>query len=162
VALEITPLPHGSAELLSRMHGACFADEPWDAAALSRVLSLSGVFGYVASVAGDPAGFIVARSLGEEAEILTVGVLPGMRRQSVGRGLLASVIAETGRQRIASIVLAVAVDNEPARRLYAGAGFQQVGRRPRYYRRADFAADALILRRDAGREFPGKTGDAPK
>ena len=37
---------------------------------------------------GAPAGFILARDLGEEAEVLTFGVLPEARRHGVGRALL--------------------------------------------------------------------------
>ncbi len=65
-----------------------------------------------------------------------MGVLPAWRRRGIGRALLDAVVAEAGARGIASIVLEVAADNEAARRLYAALGFVQVGRRPRYYRRA--------------------------
>jgi ribosomal-protein-alanine N-acetyltransferase len=45
-----------------------------------------------------------------------------------------------------SIVLEVAIDNDPAHDLYLSVGFTVVGRRARYYRRPDGRADALILR----------------
>lgn len=143
---EITPLPPGVAEPLSLMQGACFPDDPWEAAAFECILGLTGVHGYLAWQADSPAGFIVARDIGEEAEILSFGVLPAMRRLGIGRALLDAVAARARAQRLGSIVLEVAADNDPARQLYAAAGFGQVGRRPRYYRRADRVADALILR----------------
>ena len=93
-----------------------------------------------------PTGFALARDLGEEAEVLTLGVLPEARRHGVGRALLDAVLVETRRRGLASIVLEVAADNGEARRLYAGCGFRQVGRRPRYYRRPDGMVEALILR----------------
>jgi len=74
-------------------------------------------------------------------------VLPAWRRRGIGRALLDSVVAEAQRRRAGSLVLEVATENAPARLLYAACGFAQVGRRPRYYRRADGRADALILRR---------------
>ena len=40
------------------------------------------------------------------------------------------------------------VNNAPARKLYARAGFREVGKRAGYYRRPEGAASALILRRD--------------
>ncbi len=129
------------------MHRACFPDDPWDAAALERILALSGGFGYLAWQADSPAGFVLARDLGGEVEILSLGVLAERRRQGIGRALLDLVIADAGRRRIGSIVLEVATENEAARRLYAACGFVQVGRRPRYYRRMGVPADALILRR---------------
>jgi [ribosomal protein S18]-alanine N-acetyltransferase len=147
VSGQITTLPPSAALPLSAMHRACFPDDPWDAAALERILALSGGFGCLAWQADRPAAFILARDLGGEVEILSVGVLPEWRRQGIGRTLLDWVIAEAGRRRIGSIVLEVATGNEPARRLYAAFGFVQVGRRPRYYRHMGIPADALILRR---------------
>jgi ribosomal-protein-alanine N-acetyltransferase len=149
---RIAPLPDGAAEPLSLMHAACFPEEPWDAFSFERLLALHGVFGYVVWLGEDPlddtpAGFVLARDLGGEAEILTLGVLPGMRRVGFGRALLDAVMAEAGRRGIASVVLEVAIDNEAARRLYGATGFIRVGTRPRYYRRSHAAIDALILRR---------------
>ena len=146
---QVTPLPAGAAEPLAAMHGACFPEEPWDAAALRRILALSGAFGYLAWDGGDPTGFVVARDLGEEIEILSIGVLPEQRRRGIGQALLAAVVAETVRRRAGSIVLEVGTANTAARRLYAACGFVQVGRRPHYYRRLEGMIDALILRRSA-------------
>ena len=144
---HITALPPSAAVPLSAMHRACFPDDPWDAGALERILALSGGFGYLAWQADSPTAFILARDLGGEVEILSLGVLPEWRRQGVGRALLQSMIDEAGRRRTGSIVLEVATENETARLLYAALGFVQVGRRPRYYRRTGIPADALILRR---------------
>ena len=152
----MTPLPPGAAAPLALMHAACFPEDPWDAAALARILGLSGVFGYLVWGGDEPAGFIVARDLGDEAEILTFGVLPERRRLGLGRALLDALLAEAGRRRLGAIVLEVAADNEAARRLYAAFGFVQAGRRPRYYRRADTVADALILRLRLRRDITGE------
>jgi len=152
---RIAPLSDGAAEPLSLMHAACFPEEPWDVLSFERLLALHGVFGYVAWLGEHPldealGGFVLARDLGGEAEILTLGVLPEMRRCGLGRALLDAVMAEAGRRRIASVVLEVATDNEAARRLYVATGFVRVGTRPRYYRRSHAAIDALILRLPTG------------
>ena len=147
VSRHITAVPTSAAVPLAAMHRACFPDDPWNAGALERILALSGGFGYLSWQADSPVGFILARDLGDEVEILSVGVLPEWRRHGIGRTLIDSLIVEAGRRRIGSIVLEVAEDNEAARRLYAAFGFAQAGRRPRYYRRAGGRADALILRR---------------
>lgn len=144
--LCLEPLPAGAAEPLSLMHAACFPDDPWDAVAIARLLAFDGVFGYLAWRDGNPAGFVIARNLGCEAEILSLGVLPEQRRGGVGRALLDRLRAEAVRRRIGSIVLEVAADNEAARRLYRAIGFNQVGARASYYRRGEGWIDALILR----------------
>ena len=143
----ITPIPAAAAAPLAVMHAASFPDDPWDAAALERVLRLSGAFGYLAWRGDAPAGFVLARDLGDEIEVLSLGVLPCARRRGIGGALLGAVVAHAAERRIASIVLEVAADNEAARRLYARSGFLGVGRRPRYYRRGAADIDGLIMRR---------------
>ena len=144
---RVTPLPAGAAAPLAAMHRVCFPDDPWDADSLGRVLQLSGGFGYLAWEDERPAGFLLARDLGGEIEVLSIGVLPERRRQGIGRALLASLAAAAARRHSLSIVLEVATGNAAARRLYADFGFAQVGRRPHYYRSRNGIADALILRR---------------
>jgi [ribosomal protein S18]-alanine N-acetyltransferase len=146
----VAALPAAAAAPLAELHGACFPEDPWDAAALQRLLALFGVFGYLAWQEDEAIGFALARDLGDEVEILSLGVMPGCRRRGVGRALLDAVVIEAGRRRRGSVVLEVAAANAAARRLYAGAGFVQVGRRPRYYRHGGESEDALILRRAAG------------
>ena len=147
MTFQISPIPIGAAVPLSLLHGACFPEEPWEVDALERILTLSGGFGFCAWQQQRPVGFVLARDLGGETEILSIGVLPGCRRRGIGRALLVAVFAETERRGGDSVVLEVAADNDPARRLYAGLGFVAAGRRPRYYSRASGPADALILRR---------------
>lgn len=153
---RIAPIGPGVAAPLALLHADCFPDDPWDAAAFERILGLAGVFGYLAWDDDDPAGFALARDLGGEAEILTLGVVPAARRRGLGRALLDCVVAAAAGRALGSIVLEVAADNEAARLLYRSAGFVRVGRRPRYYRRAGGRADALILRRAVG---PGLAGE---
>ena len=149
---RITPIPTGAAVPLSAMHHACFPEDPWDAPVLERILALSGGLGYLAWQGDTPAGFILARDLGGEFEVLSLGVLPRWRRQGIGRGLIDAVVTQAEHDGIASIVLEVATENEAARRLYAALGFVQVGRRPRYYRQMGAGADALVLRRGTAGE----------
>jgi ribosomal-protein-alanine N-acetyltransferase len=144
---EITPVPLGAEVPLSAMHRACFPDGPWDAATLERILALAGGFGYLVWHGETPVGFILARDLAGEVEILSVGVLPQWRRRGAGRALMDAVVARAERDGLGSIVLEVKTENKAARRLYAALGFLQVGRRPGYYRQLGGRADGLILRR---------------
>lgn len=143
---RIEPLPAGAAEPLAILHATCFPDDPWEAGALARLIALTGSFGWLAWDGDSPAGFILVRDLGNECEILSLGVAPRWRRLGIAQELLCAAIAETRRRALASLVLEVATDNDPARALYASLGFVAVGRRARYYKRPDGRADALILR----------------
>jgi [ribosomal protein S18]-alanine N-acetyltransferase len=134
------------AETLAALHRLCFADI-WDAAAFTSLLCSPGSVASIA-VADEPAGFLLWRLLGEEAEIISLGVQPRCRRSGIAGTLLADACAEAVAGGATSLVLEVALDNLPARAFYAAQGFAEVGTRPGYYRRPGAAsADALILRR---------------
>lgn len=143
---RIEPLPEGISEPLAMLHGACFPDDPWEAGALTRLIGLTGSFGWFAWEDETPAGFILVRDLGNECEVLSLGVAPRWRRLGIAQDLMRAAIEETRRRARPSLVLEVATDNDAASALYAGFGFVAVGRRARYYKRPDGRADALILR----------------
>ena len=143
---RIAPLPEDAAEPLAILHSACFPDDPWEAGAMARLIALTGSFGWLAWEGRSPAGFILVRDLGNECEILSLGVAPRWRRQGVAHSCCARRSREARRRQIPSLVLEVATDNDAASALYAMLGFVPVGRRARYYRRPDGRADALILR----------------
>ncbi len=87
-------------------------------------------------------GLVLARVAADEAELLTIGVLPQARRRGVGLALLRAAGGEAARLGATRLFLEVATRNAPARALYAQAGLVEVGRRRRYYPDGD---DALVL-----------------
>lgn len=141
--------------LLEALHGQCF-DEAWSSESIATLLSMPGCLAMIAHAAltcgeaEQPMAFLLARDNGDEWEILSIGVLPDCRRRGVARALIAEMTASETLGRSRQVVLEVAADNIGAQLLYKNMGFQQVGRRPRYYRRAGpDPVDALILRRNA-------------
>jgi ribosomal protein S18 acetylase RimI-like enzyme len=60
-----------------------------------------------------------------------VYVAPQFRRTGLARSLLQGLLAEARRSSLRVVQLSVTVGNEPARRLYAGLGFQTYGIEPR-------------------------------
>ncbi len=134
------PATPAHAAVLALIHASAFAPASrWGAEAMALQLSLPGAFGHV-----DPGGgFVLARVVLDEAEILTLAVVPERRRQGLGAGLLRRAMRTAAARGAASMVLEVAADNAAARALYARHGFEHVGRRRRYY---PGGADALILR----------------
>ncbi|MGH9746278.1 MAG: ribosomal protein S18-alanine N-acetyltransferase [Candidatus Acidiferrales bacterium] len=92
---------------------------------------------------GQIAGFIVARRIANDLEILNFAVRPGARRQGIGSVLLAETLrwAKTfGGQRA---FLEVRMSNLAALRFYERHGFQVTGRRPNYYTAP--TEDAFVL-----------------
>ena len=143
---RIEPISLKMAGVLSILHGSCFSEDPWDIPAIAGIMGIAGFFGRIAWEDREPTGFVLALSLAEECEILSVGVLPDRRRAGCGSALLGSVCSEATRHCKRSVVLEVAADNAAARALYAARGFVSVGCRPNYYRRAGGLIDAFILR----------------
>ena len=132
---------------VSVLHCACFPEDPWNSLAIAEIMNVAGFFGHIAWVDEMPAGFALALHLGEECEILALGVLPSRRREGIGSALLDAICVEGSLRGARRIVLEVAVDNRAALSVYTARGFIQVGHRWNYYRQAGSRGDALVLRR---------------
>lgn len=89
------------------------------------------------------AGFLVARRIANDLEILNFAVRHELRRCGAGGSLLGAVL-EWGKSFSAeTAILEVRESNFAALRFYDRHGFQVMGRRPRYY--AAPVEDALLL-----------------
>ena len=90
----------------------------WTEAALRDLLDQPGVW---AEVEAD--GFVLMRQAGDEAEVLTLAVLPEARRRGLAQALLhhagAHALGELGARRL----VLVADPDHHALDLYLGAGF---------------------------------------
>jgi ribosomal-protein-alanine acetyltransferase len=87
----------------------------------------------VAEEEGRLAGYAVFWSVPPEAQILDIAVGPDSARRGLGRFLLDVILAQARRLGLKKATLEVRADNEPGLALYRAAGFQIVGRRPRFY-----------------------------
>jgi|SRR5271170_8790 len=141
---RIEPLPRAAGPV-SLLHRACCPEDPWDAEAIEQIMGIPGFFGLIGWGKTDPVGFALALALGEEAEIVSLGVLPDHRRCGIGAAILDAVCGQARLRGAERVVLEVAWDNGAARALYGGRGFTVVGRRRNYYRRAERLVDALRL-----------------
>jgi ribosomal-protein-alanine N-acetyltransferase len=140
IALTAASIAHCPA--MAAMHAAAFPPaERWSAEALAVLLGQPGTFGWLAG----HDGFILARVAADEAEILTLAVLPESRRRGVASALLAQALRHAAQAGAAAMLLEVAEPNAAARGLYAAFGFTEAGRRRGYYAGG---IDALVLRRE--------------
>lgn len=95
------------------------------------------------SAAGPLAGFLLAWLVADEAHLIDVIVVPGERRQGLGRALLQTLLDHALERRARVVLLEVRRSNHAAQHLYQSVGFEEVGKRAAYY--AD-GEDALLLR----------------
>jgi len=122
-----------AAPLLAELHEACF-DAPWDVKAMSDLLSMPGTSAFVIGPAKDiPAGFVIANCAADQADILTIGVLPDHRRSHLASRLLYFLADQLRSLGVDEVYLEVAAENGPAINLYKSCGYIEVGRRDNYY-----------------------------
>lgn len=120
--------------------------EAWSRGQCAGIMPMPGVWLLLARHCGG-GGFALSRAVADEAELLLLAVSPTARRAGVGGALLAQVMRDA-RARGATRVHLEMRENNPAVALYAGAGFREAGRRPRYYRGNDGRSfDAITLAR---------------
>ena len=92
-----------------------------------------------------PCGFAIWRIMEDEAELLTIGVLPRAQQKGLGGALLSALYASLVTIKINKLFLEVSVENAPAIALYRRAGFEKVSLRRGYY---SDGTDALIMVRN--------------
>jgi ribosomal-protein-alanine N-acetyltransferase len=129
---------------LAALHAASFS-RGWSETEFEQLLTDRTVVCDCARSGRRNVGFIVSRCAADEAEILSVAVARAWRSRGLARRLLDLHLRRLAGLRLRAVFLEVDEDNEPARRLYARAGFREVGRRPGYY---SGGKSALVLRRD--------------
>ncbi len=123
---------------MAALHARCFTlPRPWSAAEIAEISGLPGSFLMLR-----PHGFLIGRTVLDEAELLTLAVDPDHRRQGIGRALLDHFAGQARSSGARSGYLEVASDNRAAQALYAAAGWRQSGLRRSYY---GPGIDALIL-----------------
>jgi ribosomal-protein-alanine N-acetyltransferase len=135
------------APLLAGLHGAAF-QRGWSSEEFERLLVERNVVADRAMAGSALAGFVVSRIAADQAEILSIAVASSHRGLGLARKMLDVHLRRLTGYGVASVFLEVDEHNVPARRLYAGFDFAEVGRRKSYYATADGAAAALVLRRD--------------
>ena len=91
----------------------------------------------------DVAGFLVARRLSTELEILNFAVESDWRRCGIGAELLTAALQWAQTFQATQAILEVRASNLAALRFYERHKFEVVGRRPRYYTAP--VEDALLL-----------------
>ena len=65
-----------------------------------------------------PVGFAITRIILDESELLSIGALPGARRQGVATALLDAALAEVRNAGVKTVHLEVGEDNPGAATLY--------------------------------------------
>jgi len=134
------------AAAFAAIHAASFP-RGWDEDEFAALIAERAVVADRAAVARTVIGFVLSRLAADEAEILSLAITPAWRGRGLSHPLLDLHLRRLAGRGARTVFLEVDEHNTPACRLYAGAGFIEVGRRQGYY---DSGATALTLRRELG------------
>lgn len=138
-ALESRDIP-----AILEIQNSCREAAQWSEDAY-RALARTGESSWIAGQNGDVAGFLIARVVASEMEILNLAVRANLRRQGIATSLLRESLRWGVHVCARRAFLEVRSSNTAARKFYEAHGFSPAGKRPNYYRSPD--EDALILSR---------------
>ena len=136
----------GELAIVNKIYGESF-NEPYPESVTASLLRLPGAWCQLAidEKNGVSIGFLIARIIFDEAEILSVGIVPAARRQGAARRLLNAACERAVSLGALALHLEVGEDNQGAVALYRKMEFRPTGRRPNYYRRANRRRVAAVL-----------------
>ena len=138
--MRITRAAPGDAAALATLAAAALP-EPWSEAAFAEEIARPEARVWVGrGAAGEAVGYLAARRVLDELEVLSLAVAEGQRRAGAGRALVAHALASEPGLRV--VQLEVRGNDAAAQAFYARVGFRAVGRRRGFYRDG---VDALLL-----------------
>lgn len=146
VSAGIRPGSAGDIPAAVEIERASFTD-PWSEDAFHELLQMGDAIFLVATrgIVQVLAGYVIARVVADEADILNLAVIPAGRGRGLGGELLDAGLAAVIRRGAREIFLEVRESNVAALALYGSRGFAAVSRRSRYYKNP--VEDALLLHR---------------
>ena len=130
---------------IAELERKCFSD-PWSEKSIASELDNCLSCWLVAEEQGKVVGYVGSQSVLDMADMMNIAVDPDFRRQGIAEKLILAMTQKLNEKGIIALLLEVRVSNAPAIALYEKLGFEQVGRRPRYYHNP--REDALILRKE--------------
>jgi len=117
---------------------------PWTRGIFQDCLR-AGYSGRVLELDGYLVGYAMLSIAADEAHVLNVCVDPHRQSHGLGRRLLRELVRLARQRDAVRVFLEVRPSNRPAIALYHSEGFNEIGRRPRYYPAENGREDALVM-----------------
>lgn len=144
---EVREMSMEDGAAVAEMEHQLFADA-WSEKSVLETLGQENTICLTALKAGRTAGYLLAYTAADEAEIARIAVTEELQRQGVARALLQRLENVCKEKGLTRILLDVRESNEAARALYESAGFREDGIRQRFYE--DPQEDAILMSRKIG------------
>ena len=143
--MEIKAMKEAQVPQIAALERVCFSD-PWSEKSILSELENPLSCWLVAMDGERLAGYIGSQTVLGETDMMNLAVDPDYRRKGLGKELILSLIEALRQRESRCLTLEVRDSNAPARALYEGLGFQEIGRRKNYYRNPK--EDALIYKKE--------------
>ncbi len=135
------------ADILTKIHAECFP-RYWNRQVFTDFFSVKDTLAILVEEENQPIAMMVYRVTFEQADVLTVAVLPVWRRRGIARKLVEGMIEKCQQLGVKKIFLEVEVGNDSAIKLYENMGFTHISRRKLYYQQLDGSlTDALVMKK---------------
>ena len=115
----------------------------WSKDFFTEILTQKNV--YFFSTKKPTEGYLIARKVFNDYEILALATSKLRRRQGLAVHLLSNLIKKAKRNKIKKILLEVSKNNQAAIKLYSKLGFNKAGERKKYYKTTTGWLDAEIM-----------------
>jgi ribosomal-protein-alanine N-acetyltransferase len=143
---EIRAMRREDLPAVAAMEAASY-DFPWTQGIFSDCLK-AGHPCWVMWVEGEAAGYGVLSVAAGEAHVLNVCIGPAHRGLGLGRLLMRRLLDIARWNGAARVFLEVRPSNPIAQKLYESMGFDEIGRRPKYYPAKQGREDAIVMALD--------------
>ena len=117
---------------IARLEKECFST-PWSEDGLKSELNNAFARFFVATYAGEIAGYVGAHNVLGEVYITNVAVFEKFRRKGVAKKLIDALLETAKAENGNFVTLEVRESNIPAVSLYEKCGFEKVGERKNFY-----------------------------
>lgn len=119
---------------MEEIHQQAFEKGFWTREAFEKILSNPRTIA-IGSFHGDAlTGFLLAQSIFDEIEILTLAIAPQNQGRGIANYLMEILLSKASEQAAKTIFLEVHCDNQRAINLYQKFRFLKTGERPNYYK----------------------------
>lgn len=133
-------------DAIMAIENASFPSDAWSSESMAAELVTPYSHYLVDEEDGAVIGYAGLRSIrgNADADIQTIALAEARRGEGRGRALLRALLAEASARGAREVFLEVRADNPSAEGLYRSEGFEEIGRRPRYYQPDD--VDAIVMK----------------
>lgn len=130
--IKILPISPADAKDLAELDREIFSS-PWSEKSFSDECKNEAAVYFVAKDNEKTVGYAGFWNVVDEGDITNIAVKEEYRRQKIASTLLEKIIEEAKKRELVLLTLEVRETNIPAINLYRKYGFEEVGKRKRYY-----------------------------